>query len=228
VTPGAGKTKSAFQARTSTQWKYRLRRLLEPPAPLITNRTEPNAPLLGRWNLYVGGAGNQVSGYVNVDIAALPGVDVVADVLRLPFSDAVFQHVECDAVLEHVRNPTLAMCELKRVMRSGGTLHVVTPFCHPFHAYPHDYWRFTPAALRELAPGMDVMAEGWRTGPTATLLVVVIEYTKLLLPWAWWRSLAHGVVGWLLFPLRYLDLWLLRSPYAYRLGNHCYVWLRKL
>ena len=31
----------------------------------------------------------------------------------------------------------------------------------------------------------------------------------------------------ILFPLRYLDVLLLRSPDACRLGNHCYVWVRK-
>jgi hypothetical protein len=35
------------------------------------------------------------------------------------------------------------------------------------------------------------------------------------------------LLGWLLFPLRYLDLILLRSPRAGQIGNHCYVWLRK-
>jgi len=30
-----------------------------------------------------------------------------------------------------------------------------------------------------------------------------------------------------LFPFRYADLWLLRTPGAKRLGNHCYLWLRK-
>jgi hypothetical protein len=38
---------------------------------------------------------------------------------------------------------------------------------------------------------------------------------------------AHMVLGWLLFPLRYLDVWLLRTRGAGRLGNHCYLWLRK-
>jgi len=35
------------------------------------------------------------------------------------------------------------------------------------------------------------------------------------------------VCGWLLFPLRYIDLLLFHSPEARRLGNHCYLWLRK-
>ncbi len=42
-----------------------------------------------------------------------------------------------------------------------------------------------------------------------------------------WRVVSHGVLGWLLFPLRYLDLLLLRSPKANRIGNHYYIWLRK-
>jgi SAM-dependent methyltransferase len=223
----SSKTEAAAGIRTSRGWKQRIRRALEPPPPLIHNRLEPMNPALGRWNLYVGGAGNRVPGYVNLDIEALPGVDVAGDVLRLPFPHGLFQHVECDAVLEHVRDPRQAMRELSRVTAPGGSLHVVAPFCHPFHAYPHDYWRFTPAALCELGSGLEVQAKGWRTGPTATLLAVLLEYLKLLLPWRWWRGLVHGAAGWLLFPLRYLDLWLMRSPYAYRLGNHAYVWFRK-
>jgi hypothetical protein len=41
-----------------------------------------------------------VPGYVNLDIAAVPGVDVCADAASLPFRDSVFTRVECDAVLE--------------------------------------------------------------------------------------------------------------------------------
>jgi hypothetical protein len=109
----------------------------------------------------------------------------------------------------------------------GGFVHLVTPFCHPFHEYPRDYRRFTPDGLKELARDMEVVAEGWRTGPTATMLVFTLEYVKLLLPWRIWRVVVHGVLGWLLFPLRYLDLLLLRSSAAARIGNHCYLWLRK-
>ena len=73
---------------------------------------------------------------------------------------------------------------------------------------------------------MEVIAQGWRTGPTATLLVFVLEYIKLLLPFRAWRIFAHGVFGWLLFPFRYLDLLLFRLPDAGRVGNCCYMWLR--
>jgi hypothetical protein len=59
------------------------------------------------------------------------------------------------------------------------------------------------------------------------MLVFVLEYVKLLMPFRAWRVIAHGVLGWVLFPLRYLDLALFRAAAAGRIGNHCYVWLRK-
>jgi len=213
--------------RDSLGLSDRLLRLVQPPALFVMNPAEPKDFPLGRWNLYIGGAGCTVRGYVNVDLFAVSGVDVPADAERLPFRPGIFQRVECDAVLEHVRNPARVMCEIHRVLAPGGYAHLVVPFCHPFHEYPKDYRRFTLDGLKELAGPMEVVAEGWRTGPTATLLVIVIEYVKLLFPFRAWRAISHVLCGWLLFPLRYLDLLLFRSPAVHRIGNHCYIWLRK-
>jgi len=213
--------------RTSRRLRDRIRRALEPPPPFVMNPAEDIGAPLGRWNLYIGGGGSRVEGYVNIDLFALRGVDAVADAAFLPFPDSTFQRIECDAVLEHVRNPEAVMREIERVLRPGGFAHVVTPFCHPFHEYPKDYRRFTLDGLESLGGGLCVVAKGWRTGPTATVLVFVLEYVKLLLPWRWWRVFAHGVFGWLFAPFRYLDLLLLRTPRADHIANHGYVWFRK-
>lgn len=198
------------------------------PDPYLHNPDELNidAPL-GRWNLYIGGARRHVPGYVNLDLFAMPGVDIQADAHELPFDDDVFQRVECDAVLEHVEHPERVMREIERVLAPGGFAHIVTPFCHPFHEYPKDFRRFTPDGLRVMAGGLIVVKTGWRTGPAATWIVFTLEFAKMLLPWRWWRVMAHGVLSLLLWPLRYLDLWLMDSARGARLGNHCYVWLRK-
>jgi SAM-dependent methyltransferase len=216
-----------YRTRASHDWRHRLQRMLEPPAPFVMNPAEPKDFPLGRWNLYIGGAGRSVPGYVNIDLFALPGVDVAADAEQLPFPSNQFQRVECDAVLEHVRDPRRVMWEVRRVLAPGGYVHLVTPFCHPFHAYPNDFRRFTIDELKELAGDLVVIAEGWRTGPTATLLVFVLEYVKILLPFRIWRAATHVACGWLLFPFRYLDLLLLRSAGVHRIGNHCYVWCQK-
>jgi SAM-dependent methyltransferase len=223
----SGNVERHYQRRSAPGWKGRLFRVLQPPAPFVMNPREAIDAPLGRWNLYIGGAGNRVEGYVNVDLFALPGVDVAADAEQLPFDADVFQRVECDAVLEHVSDPGRVMREIERVLAPGGYVHLVTPFCHPFHEYPKDYRRFTLDGLKQLAGGLQPVAEGWRTGPTATMLVFVLEYAKLLLPWRAWRVVVHGGLGWVLSPLRYLDVWLLRTNRAGQLGNHCYLWLRK-
>jgi SAM-dependent methyltransferase len=212
--------RQVYRRRAARSW---LRRALEPPAPFVMNPREPKDFPLGRWNLYIGGAGRAVSGYVNLDLFAVPGVDVAADAHKLPFRDGLFQRVECDAVLEHVKSPEDVMAEIRRVLAPGGYAHLVTPFCHPFHEYPKDYRRFTIDGLKELAQGMEVVDAGWRTGPTATMLVFTIEYVKAFFPWKAWRVLAHGVLGWVLFPLRYLDVVMKDG----RLGNHCYLWVKK-
>jgi SAM-dependent methyltransferase len=157
-----------YRKRASKRWRDRVVRLLEPPAPFVMNPAEPKGFPLGRWNLYIGGAGRVVQVYVNVDLLAIPGVDAAADAQQLPFASNTFQRVECDAVLEHVRDPAQVMREIERVLAPGGYLHLVTPFCHPFHEYPKDFRRFTLDGLKELAGPLEVVAEGWRTGPTAS------------------------------------------------------------
>lgn len=225
--------RDVYERRRSPHLRDRIYRLLTPPDPFIPNPNESIDAPLGRWNLYIGGAGASPDGYVNLDILPFPGVDLLADAEQLPFADNLFQRVECDAVLEHVRHPRRVMREIERVLQPGGFAHIVTPFCHPFHEYPRDYRRFTPDGLIEMATRSDrkmdltVVATGWRTGPTATILVFTLEYVKLWLPWRPLRMAAHGVLGWLLFPLRYLDLLLFRFPRAGQIGNHCYVWFRK-
>lgn len=41
------------------------------------------------------------------------------------------------------------------------------------------------------------------------------------------RVLSHGLLGWLLFPFRYLDLFLLNRSNSVVMGNHCYLWIKK-
>jgi SAM-dependent methyltransferase len=216
-----------YERRRSRRLKDWVYRLLQPPNPFVMNPAEAIEAPLGKWNLYLGGAGSHTPVYVNIDLFPVPGVDVVADAERLPFPDNSFQRVECDAVLEHVRDACRVMREIERVLKPGGVAHVVAPFCHPFHEYPRDYRRFTLDGIRELAGDLDVVASGWRTGPTATMLVFILEYVKVWLPWRILRIGVHGVLGWILFPLRYLDLILFRSVRVGRIGNHCYLWLQK-
>jgi len=100
---------SRYRAR---QARSRWRRALEPPAPLVMNPREPRDFPLGRWNLYIGGAGRAVPGYVNLDLAVVPGVDVAADaesLLRLPRRVGKHQHQAKPDTDEGDAGPSLAL-----------------------------------------------------------------------------------------------------------------------
>ena len=57
---------------------------------------------------------------VTLDLVPGPTIDVCANAERLPFLDGVFDVVVSQEVLEHVRNPFLAMREMQRVLKPEG------------------------------------------------------------------------------------------------------------
>jgi SAM-dependent methyltransferase len=68
-------------------------------------------------------------GFVNVDSADLPGVDVVHDLteLPLPLEDGRFVEVVCQDVLEHLPDWPGLVGEIHRVLRPGGRLTMRSP-----------------------------------------------------------------------------------------------------
>lgn len=66
-------------------------------------------------------------------------------------------------VLEHVENPTVAIEECHKALSADGVLVFSTPWITPIHDRPHDYWRMTPQALRQVAhsfPDVKIFARG--------------------------------------------------------------------
>ncbi|MGZ4249851.1 MAG: class I SAM-dependent methyltransferase [Solirubrobacteraceae bacterium] len=68
-------------------------------------------------------------GWVNLDIAALPGVDVVHDLDKFPWplEDGAFDEIECIDILEHVRDLPRAMGEIHRLLAPGGRILITGP-----------------------------------------------------------------------------------------------------
>jgi len=127
-----------------------------------------------------------------------------------------------------VQNPVSAVAEMGRVLRPGGYIHIVVPFNQPFHAYPSDFQRWTIPGVEELltAARCDVVESGVRTGPTATMLAYFCEYCRMLVPMKLGK-VAYMAANWIVWPFRYLDVWLNRNPNAHILANAIYVLARK-
>lgn len=148
---------------------------------------------------------------INLDIVKYPNVDIVADAHSLPFEDAYFDGVFCNAVLEHTIRPWIVAGEIQRVLKKGGTLCVATPFLEGVHD-EYDFFRFTLKGLRSLFPQIEEIKSGV-TGSTASILadllrvfpILVFENTFLHWPVAF-------IMSWLAKPFQYLDFVIKKSP----------------
>ncbi len=74
-----------------------------------------------------------LEGWVNVDIAPLPGVDVVADLETcrtqpLPFPDNAVSELQMSHVLEHIDDTLALMQELHRIAEPGAHLTIRSPY----------------------------------------------------------------------------------------------------
>lgn len=84
------------------------------------------------------GAGSDIrAGFVNVDWAALPGVDIVhnLDVLPWPFEDASVDEIIANDIFEHVNDALGFVNEIGRILKPGGVLRMRT--CHWQHINAH-------------------------------------------------------------------------------------------
>jgi len=100
--------------------------------------------------------------YIGCDMQAGLGVDRVERLESLSFPDGWAGTVLCLNVFEHAWDFRRGAEEIRRVTASGGAALVVTLFEFHIHAYPEDYWRFTPRALERLFEGFGSVLVGWQ------------------------------------------------------------------
>ena len=168
-------------------------------------------------------------GVTNVDIHPYTGVDVVADISRLPFADGEAARVVCDNVLEHLAEPEKAVSEMRRVLQTGGLVYVATPFLYPFHTSPHDYRRWTKEGLAELFRDFDVVDIGSRAGPFSAITVIVNYALASLLSFGneklYWVMV--NALMFLVFPVKLLDSAFNYLPFSDNAAASLYAVLRK-
>lgn len=96
-----------------------------------------------------------VTSYIGLDIeTGLNYEGVKADVLWdgniMPFDNERFDVVISTEVLEHVPDSDKYLAEVKRILKPGGIFFFTVPFLMSLHEVPHDYYRYTPYALKRI------------------------------------------------------------------------------
>jgi SAM-dependent methyltransferase len=142
-----------------------------------------------------------------VTAAGASRADVFGSAMAAPFATGVFDTVLCTQVLEHVPQPWLAMVELSRMLRPGGHLIATVPHISVLHEEPHDYFRYTPYGLHQLAclAGLEPVRVQPLGGFAATIGYLLIARASVLLrlpalghPLTRWTN---AVIGWLALQL---------------------------
>lgn len=157
---------------------------------------------------------------VCVDGYTYETVHVVADLGSLPFSDSSLSGIVSEAVLEHVPDPAAHVAEMFRVLKPGGRLLCYFPFIQAFHASPHDYARLTLPGLRHLFEAFTVEASRVAAGPTSGLLWTLQEWLAIAGSFGSERLYRALVpLTWVLSPLKYIDVFLIRHPAAHVIAS---------
>lgn len=164
----------------------------------------------------------------NLNIGPFPNVDLVADAHVLPYAEGCVDAIYCEAVLEHLQDPTGAVEEMHRVLRPGGLVFAATPFLQAYHGYPHHYQNFTLTGHRSVfeAGGFEVVEAGTCVGPVYTLVSLFSNFLNEYAPEPLRTpaKLLWGLTGALLRPL---DRVLNRRESSHLLASTTYLVARK-
>jgi SAM-dependent methyltransferase len=99
--------------------------------------------------------------YVGVDIETGKYVDVVLPAERLVehFGPESFDVVISTEVLEHVFDWRSVVNNMKAVLKPGGFIYITTRSRgFPYHAFPHDYWRYEIEDMEKIFGDFEIIA----------------------------------------------------------------------
>ncbi len=137
--------------------------------------------------------------YITVDFAKVVKpygqLDVIADLVNLPFPEESFDAIICTQVLEHLPKPQVALAEMYRLLRHGGTLWLTAPLYYEEHEIPFDFYRYTRfglshllseagfhiASLNELEGYWGTLAYQWRSAARQLPWMLPPRYGSILI-----------------------------------------------
>jgi SAM-dependent methyltransferase/uncharacterized protein YbaR (Trm112 family) len=112
---------------------------------------------------------------LETDVSLAGPATLVCDASDLPFADARFDVVICQAVLEHVLEPQRCVDEMHRVLVEDGLIYATTPFMQHVHMGAYDFTRFTHSGFRWLHRHFTELDSGVANGP-GSMLAWSLEY----------------------------------------------------
>lgn len=175
-----------------------------------------------------GGPTRQGETIINLNIDTYPNVDIVGDAHNLPFKDNSIDGIAICAVLEHIEDPKTAVNEIYRVLKKGGYVYAETPFLQHYHGYPFHYQNYTITGHNYLFKKFKILESGSIGGPLTTLVTVIKNIPEDYISNKYIRKIILYILGLILLPLRFLDIFFRQNKNNYKLTNAVYLFAKKV
>jgi len=172
--------------------------------------------------LNIGSGNSRLSDQIyNVDVFAYNNVDIVCDIAELPLLENSADIIINKAVLEHIPNPEQVIDEIYRILKPGGMIYTSVPFMQGFHASPFDFSRFTEKGIKVLHNKFEEIEVGIWGGPTSGMLWIFQEWVAILFSFGSKKlhMIIYLFVMLLTFPVKFLDLLLVKHPMAKNIAS---------
>lgn len=161
----------------------------------------------------------------NLDIEKNNTIDIVGSVESIPIEKNKLDVIFCQEVLEHVKNPEIALSEMYRVLKPGGKLFLQVPFIIGYHPCPNDYWRFSDEGLKYivLKNNFKIKHQEQTVGPATGFYRIAVEFFAILfsLPLPFLYKPLKGIFALLFYLVKYLDIIMIFSKESSRIaGGH--------
>ena len=129
-------------------------------------------------------------------------VDLILDAQDLPFEPNNFDTILFTEVLEHIPDPTKAISEISRCLKTNGELILTFPFHHPMHEVPYDFTRWTEFGIKKILNDHNLkIVKMMRRGNIFSLLLVLI-FEIFFYPFE--AFVRIPIIGLLFYPLKYI------------------------
>lgn len=160
---------------------------------------------------------------INLDIDSFDNVDIVGKAQELPFKDGSFDGIVFQGVVQHVDRPGSTVKEMHRILRNGGQLYAEAPFIQGHHVDP-DFQRYTISGIERLFSDFKVIEKGVVIGPSSACTWILREYLAMLFSFnnPILYKLFFVIFCWVTYPIKYLDFFLERNRYSYKLASGFY------
>lgn len=100
-----------------------------------------------------------------------------------PIADRTYDTIISFNTLEHVRRDEFALSELVRILKPGGSIHIIVPYLYRVHAHPSDYHRHTASWWEEALDERGIPPDRSRIQPIMwgriTTSYSFLEFTRL-------------------------------------------------